>query len=183
MPNYRRMYVAGGTYFFTIVTQSRRPFLTGNLSRKLLHEAIETQLRRRPFEITAMVLLPDHLHAVWTLPHGDSDYSTRWRLIKGQFTEQYLAAGGTEGSPTKSQFERGERGIWQPRFWEHTVRDEVDLERCVDYVHWNPVKHGLVKRVRDYPWSTFHRFVHEGFYSLEWGDGEVITDVVGAEWD
>jgi len=118
--------------------------------------------RNRPFETVGFALMPDHLHAVWTLPRGDWGYPLRWGQIKESFTRSFLAAGGAEGSRNVSRIKRRERAIWQHRFWEHTVRDEDDLQRCIDYIHWNPVKHGLVERVQEYPWSTFHRYVKLG---------------------
>src|SRR5262249_50405360 len=151
-------------YFFTAVTQDRRPILTTDRARPLLRTAIETEQRKRPFDLVAIVLLPDHLHAVWTLPPGDDDYSTRWQRIKEALTEDFLAAGGSEATRSASRKKHRERGVWQRRFWEHTVTDEDDFQRCVDYVHWNPVKHGIVARVADYPWSSFHRFVDRGMY-------------------
>ena len=130
----------------------------------------------------ALVLLPDHLHSVWTLPRGDADYSTRWRRIKEEFTKQYLASGGAELPQSRSRREHGQRGIWHKRFWEHTVRNEADLERSCDYVHWNPRKHELVARVADWPYSTFHRFVRAGQYDLEWGGTDPTPGYDTPEW-
>ncbi|MGD9127595.1 MAG: transposase [Planctomycetia bacterium] len=169
MSKYRRWFRKGGTYFFTVVTHQRRPILTSELGREALHNALEEIRQDRPFSIIAIVLMPEHIHTVWTLPPGDHDYSTRWRRIKGCFTRLYLSAHGQEGKQSDSRTTRQERAVWQRRFWEHTCRDEHDLKRCVDYIHWNPVKHGLVSRVRDYPWSSFERFVRLGEYSLDWG--------------
>ncbi len=169
MSDYRRWYVSGGTYFFTLVTFGRRKILTSELARPLLRAAIDEVREVMPLDIVAWVLLPDHLHTVWTLPTGDCAYSQRWQAIKGSFTKSYLAAGGSEGVRNRSRRRRRERAVWQRRFWEHTVEDEQDLSGCVDYVHWNPVKHGLVSRVRDWPWSTFHRFVDAGHYGIDWG--------------
>jgi putative transposase len=182
MPSYRRNYVPGGTYFFTVVTHRRIPILTTLLGRDCFRAAIGAEQSVRPFEAFADVLLPDHLHAVWVLPQDDQDYSTRWRRIKERFTEGYLAGGGQEATRSASRARRSERGVWQRRFWEHTVRDEDDLKRCVDYIHWNPVKHGLVKQVKDYPWSSFHRFVESGDYDPDWGSVPP-EDVPGAEWE
>jgi putative transposase len=106
------------------------------------------------------------------LPRGDSSYSTRWQVIKKCFTQRYLDCGGMDLPVTDGERRQNRKGLWQARFWEHTVRDEQDLERCVDYIHWNPRKHGLVSRVRDYPYSSFHRFVREGQYELDWGGKE-----------
>lgn len=115
------------------------------------------------------------------LPPGDDRYSLRLKQIKSEFTEQWLEAGLPEAKVTESQRKRGERGIWQPRFWEHTVRDEDDLERCVDYIHWNPRKHKLVDRVRNWEWSSFHRFVELGQYDIDWG-GTAPDGVDDDDW-
>jgi putative transposase len=182
VPNYRRWYVAGGTFFFTLVTHGRRKFLTNAASRALLRAAIRKERGKRPFTIVAWVLLPDHLHTVWTLPQEDDQYSRRWQKIKEEFTKTYLAASGHEGIRSRSRRRRRERAVWQRRFWEHTVRDEQDLQRCVDYVHWNPVKHGLAGRVRDWPWSTFHRFVAAGDYDIDWGASDPFPGYEDPEW-
>lgn len=169
MSDYRRWYVAGGTFFFTLVTYRRQPILTTDEGRRCLRTAIDEVRRRRPFVLIATVLLPDHLHLVMQLPTGDADYSLRIRQIKARFTDLWLASGCREAAVTESQRRRGERGVWQPRFWEHTIRDEHDLEACVDYIHWNPCKHRLATRPADWPWSTFHRYVERGQYDLDWG--------------
>jgi putative transposase len=124
MSNYLRYFVPGGTYFFTVVTHERRRFLTHPSSRRCLREAFTSIQIKRPFEMPAVVLLPDHLHAIWTLPEGDADYSLRWRRIKEEFTIKYISSGGKEGICSDSRLRRKERGIWQRRFWEHTIRDE-----------------------------------------------------------
>jgi putative transposase len=160
---------AGRTFFFTVVTDERRPILTTDLGRCCLRAAFHQTRASRHFELTAIVLLPDHLHSVWTLPEGDTDFSTRWRAIKSEFTRRWLAAGGGEATSSHSRSSKAERSIWQRRFYEHTCRDDADLKRCVDYVHVNPLKHGLVTQVRDWPWSSFHRHVRLGEYSLDWG--------------
>ena len=168
MSEYRRWRVAGGFYFFTVVTAERRPLLTTDLGRGCLRDAISSVRVRLPFEMIAQVLLPDHLHVVMHLPAGETDYSTRWRQIKTLFSRQYLAQ--VPALPrSASRLRRQEHGIWQRRFYEHTIRDEVDLKRCVDYIHINPVKHRLVSRVRDWPWSSFHRFVEQREYDADWG--------------
>jgi putative transposase len=169
MPSYRRNFVAGGTFFFTVVTHDRRPILTSQTGRSCLRGAIRTVKAKRPFDLVAIVLMPDHLHAVWTLPRGDRDFSTRWAQIKEAFTRRHLESGGSEGTTNVSRARHRERAVWQRRYWEHTCRDEDDLKRCVDYIHWNPVKHGFVERVADYPWSTFHRFAQMGEYDADWG--------------
>jgi len=183
MSRYRRNYVPGGTYFFTLVTQERRPILTDDLSRLFLRSAIDKVRASRPFEIVAWVLLPDHLHAVWSLPHGDHDYSTRWSRIKEIFTKDLLRAGRfRRESWSTSRLRRREQDVWQRRFWEHTCEDEEDLKRCVDYIHWNPQKHSLVGSVRDWPWSTFHNFVEAGEYTRNWGHKDPTPDYDTPEW-
>jgi putative transposase len=167
MTGYRRNFVAGGSFFFTVNLADRRlRLLTENI------EALRTAFRdtqlHHPFAIDAIVILPDHLHTVWTLPDGDANFSARWRLIKTSFSRK-LAVGEPISS---SRAGKGERGIWQRRYWEHTTRDENDYSRHIEYVHINPVKHGLVKRVSDWPYSSFHRMVREGVYPEDWA-GEV----------
>ncbi|QDS96210.1 Transposase IS200 like protein [Roseimaritima multifibrata] len=169
MSDYRRYFVPGGTFFFTVVTYGRRPILTTDDGREFLRNSLTSVRKRHPFLLVANVLLPDHWHLIMQLPSGDDRYSLRMKQIKAKFTDQWLEAGLPEPVVTESQGKRGERGIWQPRYWEHTVRDEADLERCADYVHWNPRKHKLVDRVRDWQWSSFHRFVRLGQYDIDWG--------------
>jgi putative transposase len=164
MTNYRRAKFCGGYYFFTVVTYRRRRFLVDDLSRTCLRNAWRSVCQNRPFEVVAFCLLPDHLHCVWRLPEGDNDFSQRWMAIKKGFTRRYLKAGGHEPGQSLSREKKRERGIWQRRFWEHQIRDQDDLHRHVDYIHYNPVKHGLARAVEDWPWSTYHRFVREGFY-------------------
>jgi putative transposase len=179
MTNYRRWRVSGGTYFFTVVTLGRRPILTDDVARRALREAFRIVRVRRPFSVDAIVLLPDHLHTIWSLPSGDHDYSTRWQLIKRRFTKSYLAASGTEAANSASRIAKGERSLWQRRYFEHTCRDEADVKRCADYLHANPLKHGLVNRVADWPWSSFHRYVRLGEYESTWGKANVWQ---GDEW-
>ena len=169
MSDYRRYFIPGGMYFFTVVTCSRQPILTTDHGRQFLHHAINRISNSWPFKLFATVLLPDHWHLVMQLPPDDVDYSIRMRRIKEEFTRAWLDAGLSSAKVSEARRRKGERGVWQPRFWEHSIQDESDLERCVDYIHWNPRKHKLVKRVRDYPWSSFHRFVEEGQYSIDWG--------------
>ena len=172
MPDYRRSYVAGGTFFFTLVTDHRRPILGTHRARRCLRESIENFRGDWFFTLVAIVLLPEHLHTIWTLPPGGNvDYPIRWKRIKEEFTRRFLGAGGNEAEPSDSRRRQCERGIWQRRYWEHTLRDEEDLKRCVDYIHWNPKKHRHVANIRDWPWSSFHRFVGLGEYTLDWGAG------------
>jgi putative transposase len=180
---YRRYFIEGGTYFFTVVTHQRRPIFASPTARSCLREPIRVVKSKRPFEPVASVLLPDHLHMAWTLPSGDADYSTRWSQIKELFTRSYRASGGAEGYRSRSRVQRRERAVWQRRFWEHTCRDEEDLKRCIDYIHWNPVKHRLVARVWDYPWSTFHRYVRLGEYDLAWGGLNPCPGTDDPGWD
>ena len=163
MTSYRRRRIAGGTYFFTVNLAERRATdLTDHID--LLREAMETVLSDRPVRIDAMVILPDHLHAVWTLPPGDSDFSARWKDIKTGFTK----AVGADCPRSASQRIKGEKGLWQRRFWEHAIRDERDFAAHVEYCWINPVKHGLVRRVTDWPYSTFHRDVQRGIAPEDW---------------
>jgi putative transposase len=182
MPEYRRWYVPGGTYFFTLVTCHRRAILCGDVGRRCLHEAIHAVQDKLPVTVVAIVLLPDHIHSVWTLPADDARYSLRWKQIKEGFTRRFLDAGGTEQQVSRSRSQHSERGVWQRRFWEHTVQDEEDLKRCVDYVHWNPKKHGYVSSVCDWPWSSFHRFVKQGEYEICWGADNPTPGYNAPEW-
>ncbi|WP_374402150.1 transposase [Niveibacterium sp.] len=174
MARYRRANVAGGSYFFTVVTERRQAILTDADVREALRAAIETVRARRPFRIDGWVLLPDHLHAIWTLPEGDADFSTRWRLIKSHVTRACGAAYFRADWLTDRRAEKGCGTLWQHRYWEHLLRDEADLRHHLDYLHWNPVKHGLVNRVADWPWSSFHRHVALGNYPLDWGLGATL---------
>ena len=172
MSEYRRWYVPGGTCFFTVVTQDRLPVFHGPEAVRMLGRFMRKVRRRFPFQTVAIVVLPDHLHCVWTLPQGDADFSGRWRRIKRAFSDQWVSAGGLEASRSASRVRRGEHGVWQRRYWEHQIRDEVDLERHVDYVHYNPVKHGHAARPADWPWSSFLRHVRLGQYPPDWGRTE-----------
>ncbi len=172
MSNYRRVFVTGGTYFLTVVTYRRQPWLIEPEARAVLRDAIERCRAKRPFTVDAWALMPDHLHAVWTLPPGDTDYSARWSQIK-RTVSVLLANKKRDDWINDSKRAHRESTLWQRRFYEHTVRDEADFSRCVDYVHSNPVKHGHVKRVVDWPWSTFHRYVESGVYPVDWmGDAD-----------
>lgn len=164
MTNYRRAFVPGATYFFTVNLADRsKTLLVDHID--LLREAVRYTHQRHPFTIDAMVVLPDHVHAIWTLPSGDADFPLRWRLIKTWFSRN-LPLGEHRRA---SRVDKSERGIWQRRYWEHLIRNEADFARHVDYIHWNPVKHGHVARVKDWPYSTFHRFVRDGALAENWG--------------
>lgn len=171
MSDYRRARDVGACYLFTLVTHQRRPLLTEPPLRAALRGAIEQVRQRHPFVIHAWVLLPDHLHCLWQLPEEDADYGLRWSLIK-RLTSQ--AVPSVQGVSLSRRLRR-EAGLWQRRFWEHRIRDEADYRRHMDYLHWNPVRHGLVERVGDWRWSSYHRLVREGVYPADWGgaaDGE-----------
>lgn len=174
MPNYRRNYLPGGTFFFTLTLQDRNSDLLVK-HIQLLRTVVGRVKRERAFHIDAWVALPDHLHAIWTLLENDSDYSGRWRVIKKTFSKSLPYR--KPANPVQKR--RGERGIWQLRFWEHTIRDELDYEAHVNYVHFNPVKHGWVKQVRDCPYSSFHRYVQRSVYPVDWGGGEADNSVAG----
>ena len=172
MPHYVRADIPGGTFFFTVaLLERRRRLLVENIAT--LREAFRGVRHRYPFTIDAIVILPDHLHCVWTLPAGDADFSTRWRLIKAAF-----ARGIAAGERLSERRQRtGERGIWQRRFWEHAIRDAADLTRHVDYIHHNPVKHGHADHVVDWPYSSFHRYVERGVYPPDWAAGSAVRGV------
>jgi putative transposase len=173
VPEYRRIKKAGGTCFFTVVTQGRRPILTSPEVRQALREGIFQVQQTMPFSIEAWVLLPDHLHAIWTLPEPDDRYAARWALIKSYVTKRCENLFGHGENVSISKSRRKEGGIWQRRFWDHIIRDETDFHRHLDYLHWNPVKHGCAKTPMDWPYSTIHRFVSQGLYPTNWGGGGV----------
>jgi len=174
MPNYRRERVPGGTYFFTVTLADRRSTLLVDAIHDL-RQAYATAMKRTPFDTLAICILPDHLHALWALPPGDHAYSPRWSLIKAGFSMRLPAAEKLAASKQRKR----EKGLWQRRFWEHRIRDEEDLARHIDYIHYNPVRHGLVKRVGDWPHSSFHRYVEKGMLAADWGGGAGIEGVFG----
>ncbi|UGV27623.1 transposase [Rhodopseudomonas boonkerdii] len=173
MPNYRRLRVDGGSWFFTVNLHDRRQTLLVD-HVEALRDAVTNTWRTRPFVIDAFIVLPDHLHAIWTLPDDDSDFSGRWRSIKTHFTKSMPTLTTRNGTTA-----RGERRIWQPRFWEHMIRDERDYENHVNYCYINPVKHGLVTRVVDWPYSSFHRDVRAGIFPMDWAGDASITGSFG----
>jgi putative transposase len=172
MPNYRRAAINGGAFFFTVVLADRSSdLLTKEINR--LRQAYRSAQERLPFETIAICILPDHLHALWVLPEHDSDYASRWSLIKSGFSR------GIDAQPrSQSQTSKREKGIWQRRYWEHAIRDDADLERHVDYIHFNPVKHGHTTRVADWPHGSFHRFVGRGLLAADWGGD--VEDIGGS---
>ncbi|MDZ7831070.1 MAG: transposase [Desulfobacterales bacterium] len=159
MSNYRRALIPGGVFFFTVVTYRRRQVFTNDEKVDALRRAFRRVRAIRPFEIDAIVILPDHLHCIWRLPEGDGDFSGRWREIK-------KAASRAIGPHSDAE---NERKVWQRRFWEHAIRDEADWRRHMDYIHYNPVRHQLVSRPWDWPWSSFARCVERGWYDASWG--------------
>jgi putative transposase len=168
MPYYRRAVVPGGTFFITIVTDGREPLFADPAARERLRVAIARCRHARPFELDAIVLLPDHLHLILTLPLGDADFSTRLAAIKATFTRDHLKAGGRERRRSPSRVAHRNRGVWQKRFWEHAVRDADDLNNHLDYVHYNPVKHGLSSCPHGWEHSSFGRWVERGGYDRHW---------------
>jgi putative transposase len=160
MPQYIRARKPGGIFFFTVVTHRRRKLFYEYKNRMILLEAIRDVQSIHPFIINAWILLPEHLHCIWTLPEGDTDYSRRWGLVKAKFSAHLK----TPGSP-----------VWQNRFWEHLIRNDQDFQRHLDYIHYNPVKHGLVDSPAEWPFSTFHRFVQAGLYPANWGEGVLFN--------
>ncbi|GAB6043530.1 REP-associated tyrosine transposase [Endothiovibrio diazotrophicus] len=168
MPRYRRFYF-GSTWFFTVVTHQRRPFLCTDSARRCLREAVVECRGRYPFSVEGWVLMPQHLHCVWSLPEEDTDYSRRWGVIKRLFTQRFREAGG------------GRPPYWQRRFWAHWLIDERDLRNHLHYLHFNPVKHGVVERVVDWPWSSFHWWVARGEYGEDWGGEVRLPEGVGRE--
>jgi putative transposase len=169
MSHYRRADQTGGTFFFTVVTYRRQRFLCDDDVRVALRNAIRQVRVKRDFRIDAWVLLPDHLHCIWTLPEGDSDFSMRWSRIKRIVTQRCGARLLKRDWMTRSKKHHRESTLWQRRFWEHVIRDDEDYRAHVDYIHYNPVKHGLVRRMSDWPYSSFHRYVNEGVYAPDWG--------------
>jgi putative transposase len=162
MVTYRRATVPGASYFFTVTLRDRRSsILVEQIAA--LREAVQTTKRARPFRIDAMAVLPNHIHAIWTLPPDDQDYSGRWRAIKAGFTRAMRESGASLHADRK-----GEYGLWQRRFWEHLIRDDTDFARHVDYIHFNPVRHGLVERPADWPWTSLHRYIRQGIVAPDW---------------
>jgi putative transposase len=172
MVRYRRNFVPGGTFFFTVTLADRTSsVLVDHVDA--LRSAFRIARHERPFTIDAVVVLPEHLHAIWTLPPGDCDYSGRWKRIKAYFTHRLVVAGASV-----ERHRNGEYAVWQRRFWEHTIRNEADFERHIDYVHFNPVKHRLVNRVCEWPYSSFHVYVRRGSLPIDWA-GDADNDVMG----
>lgn len=169
MVNDRRIYIEGGTYFFTVTLKNRQAnTLTTYIDE--LRESFAFVKEQQPFKIIAIVILPEHIHCIWQLPDGDDNYAGRWRAIKSRFTRSLIKLG-----IMLQKNKRGEYDLWQARYWEHTIRNESDLSRHIDYLHYNPVKHGWTDAVKDWPYSSFHRFVAQGQLPANWGLAESDT--------
>jgi putative transposase len=175
MPFYRRAYIEGGVFFFTVTLVDRSSDLLVRHIDRLRRIYVSVQ-ERQPFETIAICVLPDHLHALWALPAGDADFPLRWSLIKSGFTRGLSAV----APRTPSKLAKRERGLWQRRYWEHAIRNDADLARHIDYIHFNPVKHGLVTRVCDWPYSSFRHYVARGMLPQDWGgDAGEMTGAFG----
>ena len=172
MSRYIRSRQSGGTFFFTVVAFNRMPFFTNDDFRQALRESITETRQYHPFIIDAWVLLPDHLHCIWTLPDDDNNFSIRWGKIKAGVSRRL-------DSGIRPQSSKHESAVWQRRFWEHQIRDQDDYIRHMDYLLYNPVKHGLVKCVSDWPYSSFHRLVQKGVYPVDWAASQDIDGDFG----
>ncbi|MEW6449543.1 MAG: transposase [Pseudomonadota bacterium] len=174
MPNYRRAKVSGGTFFFTVTLADRTSdLLVREINRlRRIYSSVQSE---HPFETIAICILPDHLRAIWSLPEGDSDFAKRWNLIKGGFSRGLPTA-----DRSSSKIAKREKGIWQRRYWEHMIRDDADLSRHIDYIHFNPVKHGLAPCVSDWSHSSFHQYVKRGDLLADWGGD--VRDMPGASF-
>ena len=177
--NYRRAFIPGGSWFFTLVTENRRPIFAAPENVAVLREAFRTVKVKRPFLLDAIVIMPDHLHCIWTLPPGDADFATRWRLIKTWFTKHWVPEELL--TPNAARKKKHEQAIWQHRYWEHLLRNEDDYTRHVEYIHYNPVKHGNVSAPGKWEYSSFQRFVKDGVYPADWGTGTEHFNSIGRE--
>jgi putative transposase len=173
MSDYRRVFVHGGTFFFTIVTYNRQPILTSDLSRHILRRVWKIVQHKHPFTCDAICLLPEHLHCLWTLPQNDMNYSIRWSAIKALFSKSYLQEGSKKEKRNLSRQRKGEAAVWQRRYWEHCIRDDRDFKKHFDYIHYNPVKHNFVTNVCEWKWSSFHTYKAKGYYPEGWGKNDI----------
>lgn len=171
MSEYVRYRIKGGCYFFTVnLLERHKSLLIDHVD--LLRESVRKCKQKQPFHIDAWVVLPEHMHCIWTLPEGDEDFSSRWKAIKTHFSKSLPK----DERRSQIQHKRGERGIWQRRFWEHAIRDDNDYEKHMDYLHFNPVKHGWAKNVIDWPYSSFHKYLKDDVYPANWA-GEITDDI------
>lgn len=168
---YRRAFVAGGSYFFTVVTEKRRRLFADVGNIMLLRQAFRSVMRKRPFTINAIVILPEHIHCIWSLPTGDADFATRWRLIKTWFTKHLPQQQGIELN--EARIKKCQQAVWQHRYWEHLLQDEADYQSHVDYIHYNPVKHGYVLRPHDWASSSFRWYVSQDILPADWGYSDI----------
>lgn len=170
---YRRADIKGGSYFFTVnLAERNKTLLVDEIDA--FRNSLNKVKREHPFILDAMVVMPEHCHAIFTLPENDNDFSTRWMLIKAGFSRQLPV----QEKISSSRKSKGERGIWQRRYWEHCIRDELDFERHVNYIHNNPVKHGYVKRASDWQYSTIHDYIKRGILDENWAyieDDELVA--------
>ena len=174
MTDYRRFYIPGATWFFTVNLAQRRNnhLLVDQID--LLRAAFRYVKQRKPYQMNAVVIMPDHLHCIWTLPSDDTDFSVRWKLLKSHFSR----AIPKDEKISTSRESRRERGLWQRRFWAHLIVNQDDMNTHIDYIHWNPVRHGKVRQVADWPYSSFHRYVEQGIYPANWGhSGDFGLDI------
>ena len=172
MPDYRRIKEPGGTYFFTVVTYNREEFLCEPFTRETLSAVFQQARKTYPFNTEAWVLLPDHIHCIWTLPPNDHEYSKRWSMIKSKVTQKLMSSRqstSTKNQNSSTRSKRRERTVWQRRFWEHWIQNQDDFNRHCDYIHYNPVKHGYAKEPSEWPYSSFHHFVSHEIYPENWG--------------
>ncbi|OQK16487.1 transposase [Methyloprofundus sedimenti] len=177
---YHRVYIKGACYFFTLVTEKRRPIFKDEKQINILRESFKKVMKKYPFTINAIVVLPDHLHCIWTLPEGDHDYSTRWRLIKTGFSKNCDKTNINQ--PNQARIRKKQQAIWQHRFWEHMIRNEQDYHEHIDYIHYNPVKHGYTNKAVDWPYSSLHQYIKDGIIPKNWGvSGIEIPNEIGKE--
>ena len=162
---FRRVYAQGGIYFFTLVTYHRNPIFSNIRAIQIFTEANKHINKNHPFSILAYVIMPDHIHCIWKLPDGDTNYSTRWRLIKSFFTRKW-----------KKEFSTQQKSIWQDRYWEHLIRNENDFQNHFHYIHYNPVKHGFVFDPEDWLYSSYHYYVGKGYYPGKWDPNKSLWE-------
>ena len=175
---YKRYIQPGGTYFFTVVTYKRKKIFQDDEEILLFRKSVKHVRKNHPFEMSAYCICPDHIHMIWTLPENDGDFPTRWRLIKSYFSKNWKQA--HQKASTSSRDNKNEQMVWHRRYWEHYIRDEDDLNKHIDYIFYNPVKHGYVDTPSKWKYSNFLDYVEKGFYSIDWGmkiDTEYFQDI------